>query len=276
MKTTDYAAGVRSYVIWVLLGSLLASAQSMRASMLRCTFSDEQGKVLRNVETRLTPAGTGERQFQKSNKSGEVVFHDLKQGSYELMSQLKGFVTVKREVEMTGDQTVDQVLMTEKAFDRFDNEARDAINNEQFSKALPALQKLVSNYPQDAALHFNLGLAYAGLQQEEKALAEAGKAAQLDPQFANSNNQVEGMLLRERGQNALKSQDFTAAADAFEKWARLDPKNDRAYYGLALAYGHQGKFPQVLAAVDKALELSPQNDSYLAAKQILETNAGKK
>jgi Flp pilus assembly protein TadD len=244
--------------------------------MLRCTFSDEQGKVLRNVETRLTPAGTEEHQFQKSNKSGEVVFHDLKQGSYELMAQLKGFVTVKREVEMTGDQTVDQALMTEKAFDQFDNEARDAIKNEQFSKALPALQKLVSNYPEDAAVHFNLGLAYAGLQQEEKALAEAGKAAQLDPQFANSNNQVKGMLLRERGQNALKSQDFTAAADAFEKWMRLDPKNDRAYYGLALAYGHQGKFAQALAAVDKALELSPQNDSYLAVKQILETNAGKK
>ena len=107
-------------------------------------------------------------------------------------------------------------------------------------------------------------------------MAEAAKAAQLDPQFANSHDQVQGILLRERGQNALKSQDFTAAADAFEKWVQLDPKNERAYYGLALAYGHHGKIPQALAAVDKALELSPQNDSYRTVKQILEANAGKK
>ena len=118
MKISEYATDVRSYVIWVLLGCLFLSAESMRASTLRCKFIDEQGKVLRNVETRLTLVGMEEHHFQKSNKSGEVVFPDLKQGSYELMAHLKGFVPVKREVGMTGDQTVDQVLMTEKAFDQ--------------------------------------------------------------------------------------------------------------------------------------------------------------
>jgi len=276
MKITEHAVGLRSCVSWVLLCSLCVSGESMRASTLRCKFSDEQGKVLRNVETRLTPVGTGDHRFQRSNKSGEVVFPDLRQGSYELMAQLKGFAPVKRDLGITGDQSLDQVLMTEKAFDRLDGEARNAIKDEQFSKALSALQKLLTNYPDDPALHFNLGLTYAGLQQEEKALTEAGKAAQLDPQFADSKDKVQGTMLRGQGQNALKNQDFAAAADAFEKWVKLDPKNDQAYYGLALAYGHQGKIPEALAAVNKALELSPKNDSYLSVKQTLESNAGKK
>jgi len=276
MKITEHAVGVRSCVSWVLLCSLCLAAESTRASTLRCKFSDEQGKVLRNVETRLTPVGTEDHHFRKSNKSGEVVFPDLRQGSYELMAQLKGFVSVKRDVGITGDQSVNQVLMTEKAFDRLESEALNAIKDEQFPKALSALQKLVTNYPDAAEIHFNLGLAYAGLQQEEKALTEAAKAAQLDPQFADSKDKVQGALLREQGQNALKKQDFTTAADAFEKWVKLDPKNDQAYYGLALAYGHQGKISEALAAANKALELSPKNDSYLSVKQILETKARKK
>ncbi len=276
MKRIAKAAGVRLRLIGILMIFLLGYAAIARASSVRCRFSDEQGKVLRNVEARLTLVESGERQFQKSNKSGEVAFNDLKHGSYELMAQLKGFVAVKRAVEVTGDQNVDQVLMTEKAFDRLDEEARGAIKDEHFSQALPALQKLLANYPDDAALHFNLGLVYAGLQQEDKALSEAAIAARLDAQFADSKGKVEGTLLRERGQIALKSQDFAAAATAFEKWVQLDPKNDQAYYGLALAYGHQGKYPEALAAVNKAIELSPKNESYLSVKQILETNAGKK
>lgn len=276
MKIIEYAAGTKSYLGWFLAVGLLLSVQSVCASTLQCKFTDEEGKVLKNVEARLTLAGTEAHQFQKSNKSGEAAFPDLTGGTYEVMAQLKGYVVLKREIAIIGDRSVDLVLMTEKAFDQLDTEARTAIKNEQFSAALPTLQKLLANYPEDAALHYNLGLTYAGLQQEEKAMAEAAQAAKLDPEFANSATQVQGMLWRERGQSALKSQDFVKAGEAFEKWVKLDPKSDQAYYGLALAYGHQGKFPQALDAVNKALELAPQNNTYKSVKEILEANAGQK
>jgi len=275
MKKTNSFVGARSHVILALLASTVFLSGSMRASTLRCVFSDEGGKPLRDVEVRLMQVGTDNHQFQKTNKKGEAVFLQLRPGSYELRAQVRDHVPVKREVEITKDRTLDQVLMTGKAFDQFDKEVRDAINNEQFSKALSLLEKLVADYPDDATLHRNLGLAYAGLQQEEKALAEAAKAAQLDPQFVNSTEEVQGFLLRERGQIALKSQNYTVAADAFEKWVQLDPKNAQAYYGLALAYGHQQKYTQALAAIDQALKLAPQNGSYLKVKQVLEANAGK-
>ena len=79
-------------------------------------------------------------------------------------------------------------------------------------------------------------------------------------------------MLRARGEKALQNQDFAMAAGLFEKWTKLDPQNGKAYYALALAYGHQRDFKLALAAIDKALELEPQNASYSKVKAVLEAN----
>ena len=41
---------------------------------------------------------------------------------------------------------------------------------------------------------------------------------------------------------------------------------------MALAYGHQRDFKLALAAIDKALELEPENASYSKMKAVLEAN----
>jgi hypothetical protein len=61
----------------LLLASVVFATGTMKASTLRCVVSDERGNRLRNVEVRLTPAGTETHQYQKSNKKSEVVFPDL-------------------------------------------------------------------------------------------------------------------------------------------------------------------------------------------------------
>jgi tetratricopeptide (TPR) repeat protein len=274
MKKTRYLEGVRRNAMLALLACMVFLTGTMSAATLRCKFHDESGKSLKNVEVQLTIVGTEAHQFDKSDRSGDAVFIGLKSGSYELRAQLRDRMPTKREVQITGDQALDLSLITQKEFDRIEKEASDAVENGQFSNALSGLEKLIADYPDDASLHQSLGLAYAVLQQEEKALAEASKAAKLDPQFGSSRDVVQGLLLRERGQSALKSQNYAAAA--FAKWAQLQPQTAQAYYALALAYGHQGKYTEALAAINKALELTPQNESYRKVKEILETNAGVK
>jgi tetratricopeptide (TPR) repeat protein len=285
MKMIRYCKGGRFKVMLALLASMIFLTGTMSAVTLRCKFHDEGGKPLKNVEVQLAAivkgepgavVGTAEPHFQKSNKAGEATFSDLKSGLYQLRAQLGDRMPTKREVQVTADQTLEISLLTQKEFDQVEKEANEAISGGQYSKALPVLEKLIADYPDDAPLRQSLGLAYAGLQQEEKALAEAARAAQLDPQFANSPDVVRALLLRERGQTALKSQNYAAAADAFAKWAQIQPQNAQAHYALALAYGHQGKYTEALMAINKALELAPQNESYLKVKGILETNAGAK
>jgi tetratricopeptide (TPR) repeat protein len=263
--------GIASFV-----GLAISFALEARNVSLVCKFTDQQGKALRNVESQLTLAGTEDHLYQKSDKNGRLSFRNLKTGSYELRAQLKDHVPLKLTVPMTDDRTMTFTLMTRDEFGALEQEAIQAVKAQEFSKAAAIFEKLLTAYPEDAALHDNLGRCYAGLLEEDKAFAEAEKAARLDPQFSNSKKDVESFILRGRGQKALQDKDFAAASRFFDQWIQLDPKNPEAYYGSALAYGHQDKFKEAIAAINRALELDPQNGSYLKVKAILERNASVK
>ena len=256
----------------LLLVLTLLMAPCSRAASLVCHFADEQGKALRNVESRLTPTGSEAHQFGKSDNKGDTTFKHLNAGSYELLAQLKDHVPLKWTVPVSEDQTLELTLMSLKAFSQIEKEVADALNAQLYSKAVALLDRPLKIYPQDPGLHDDLARAYAGMLEEPKALAEADKAAQLDPQFNGTKTELQRFMLRERGQKALQNQDFVMAAGLFEKWTKLDPQNGKAYYALALAYGHQRDFKLALAAIDKALELEPENASYSKVKAVLEAN----
>lgn len=247
-----------------------------RPASLNCKFADEQGKALRNVEVRLTPVGTENHRFEKADKTGQVVFRNLKAGSFELRAQLKDHVAVSREVNVTDDLTLALTLMTHKGFDGLEQDAEQALNGRDFPKAIGIYEKLLTAYPQDPTLHFNLARVHAALLQEDKALAEVAKAAQLDPQFSDKKLEIKRYIMLEQGQEALQKRDFSKAADVLGNLVKEDPENAQAYEGLALAYGHQEKYQQALTAINRALELDPKNDTYMKVKKILETNAGAK
>jgi tetratricopeptide (TPR) repeat protein len=268
---------VASQSCWVrqlrIAALMLVAAIPLHAASLTCRCTDEQGKLLANVETRLTPAGTEDHHFQKSNKKGEAIFHGLTPGAFELRAQLKNHMPMKRAVQLSQDQTLELTLMTQDGFDAIDKQAADEINGAKFSKAAATLESLLKSYPLDGELHDHLARAYAGMGNEEKALAEAKQAAQLDPQFSDSPVAIGKAILLARGNKALEDHDFPKAAEAFEELVKLAPLDAKGYYGLALAYGHQNKYQQALPAIDKAVELDPQNDSYRKVKGILEVHA---
>jgi len=257
----------------LLLVLTLPMAPCSRAASLVCHFADEHGKALRNVDSRLTPTGSETHQFGKSDNKGDTTFKHLNAGSYELLAQLKDHAPLKWTVQVSSeDQTLELMLMSVKAFSQMEKEVTDAIQAQLYSKAVAMLDRPLKIYPQDPGLHDDLARAYAGMLEEQKALAEADKAAQLDPQFNGTKTEIQRFILGERGQKALQNQDFAMAAELFEKWTKLDPQNGKAYYALALAYGHQRDFKLALAAIDKALELEPQNASYSKVKAVLEAN----
>jgi tetratricopeptide (TPR) repeat protein len=245
-----------------------------RAASLVCNFADEQRKALRNVEVQLEASGSTQPVYQRSDKNGEAIFRGLKPGGYELRAQLKDHVPLRWEVTVAEDQKLALTLMTQKRFEALDQEAGQAINNRDFTKAQEILEKLLAAYPGDAVLHDNLGRAYAGQLQEEKALAEAEKAARLDPSYAGSKQTIEAFILRARGDKALGNREFAVAAELFGRLTKLDPKNADGYYGMALAYGHMENYKQALAAINSALALDPQNNAYLKVKEILQKGAG--
>ena len=190
-----------------------------------------------------------------------------------VQAQLEGYLPFKVMIKIHAAEHLRRVLLKKKEFEDLEKEALESLGNHDFETAIQGLERLSNHYPEDATLHDNLARAYAGVLDEKKALAEAERAAELDPGFSSTKNEVQQLMLHTSGEKALRERDFKTAVELFDALKELDPQNPAAYEGLALGYGHQGKFEEALQAIGRALELDPENPSFEKIKEILEINA---
>ena len=259
-----------------VLAVFLLGFRSMLHSFT-CTFVDQKGNPLESVETRLVRLdGKEEKEkretYRQSDPEGRLEYSGLQPGSYLFQAQLKGFMALRMIVQMPAAEHLHRVLLRRKEFDGAEKTALQSLNSQDFEKAVQGLETLVGHYPEDATLHDHLARAYAGMLNVKKAFAAADKAANLDPGFSSTRNEVRKLMLRTSGQNALRERDFTTAAERFNALKELDPQNTAAYEGLALAYGHRGEFEKALHAIRRALELDPDNAALKKIETILEAN----
>ncbi len=251
---------------------------------LVCVFVDNDADPLENVEIQLTfldaedldaeDEEAPQEHYAMSDKKGRIEFRDLQPGSYMLRAQLEGYLPLKVMIESPAAEPLHRVLLKEKEFEDLEKRAVESLKNGDFEAAIQGLGPLSNHYPEDATLHNNLARAYAGVPDEKKALAEAERAAELDPGFSSTKNEVRQFMLHTLGAKALRERDFKTAVERFNALKELHPQSAAAHEGLALAFGHQGKLDQALQAIGRALELDPDNPSFKRIKEILEVNAG--
>ena len=268
----------RGFAGLALLASLVW-LPTLAAAPFLCTFVDKSGKPLRNVEARLRAVQREDATdlpplFLKSDKDGIVEFPELLPGRYILDAQLRNYVPIKQGVTAGQDFSVRRTLLRKNEFEKIEQKAHRDLDDSEFLDAVQGLEGLLKFYPEDALLHDNLARAYAGLDEEVKALAEARIAARLDPErFPAAELRVRKMLLSSRAEQALQGFDFDTAQDAFESLRELAPYDPVAYEGLALTYGHQGKIDQAMEAIKKAMELDPDNPQLFEIRRVLEGSA---
>ena len=244
---------------------------------LTCTFIDKKGNPLERVETRLVRLDSEEEKekretYRQSDPEGRLEYSGLQPGSYLFQAQLKDFMPLRMVVQVPTAERLHRVLLRRKEFDGAEKTALQSLNSQEFENAVQGLETLVGYYPEDATLQDHLARAYAGMLDVKKALAAADKAASLDPGFSSTRNEVQKLMFRTSGQNALRERDFKTAAERFNALKDLDPQDAAAYEGLALAYGHQGEFGKALDAIKRALELDPDNAALKKIETILEAN----
>lgn len=264
-----------------VLLALLVLAPSLEAEPFSCTFADKNGKPLRNVEVRLMvvdPENASDLPplFRKSDKEGMAEFPELLPGNYVLEAQLRNHVPIKQFVTAGADFAVRRTLLRRNEFQKIEQEARQDLEGAEFLDAIQGIQGLLEFYPEDAFLHDTLAQAYAGLDDGARALEAAKAAARLDPErFAGADLRVQRMILSSRGEQALQGFDLNAARDAFEALREIAPDDSVAHEGLALTYGHLGMLDQALEAIQKAMELDPDNPQLPEIQRVLEGAAGR-
>ena len=266
-------AGQALLLILILLPSLAAEP-------FICTFVDKNGKPLRSVEVRLSLVDSDNSAdlpplYRRSDKEGVAEFPELLPGSYVLDAQLRNYVPAKQFVSAGQDFRVSRTLLRKNEFEKIEKQVHRDLDAAEFLDAIKGIEGLLDFYPEDAFLHDTLAKAYAGLDDEVRALEAARTAFRLDPEgFAGADLRVQKMLLSNRGEQALQGFDLEGARDAFESLREIAPDDSVAYEGLALTYGHLGRLDQALEAIEKAMELDPDNPKLPEIRRVLEGAAG--
>ena len=125
-------------------------------------------------------------------------------------------------------------------------QAADAIDKMDFDAALDPLQKYITQRPDDAYAHFQLGYAYAGLKRPQDAQTEFSRAIALDPKMAAAHLNL-GLVQMDR--------DPAAAAEAFRKASELSPSESRPRFLEGLALEHAGNLTGAIEQYRAALAL---------------------
>jgi tetratricopeptide (TPR) repeat protein len=117
--------------------------------------------------------------------------------------------------------------------------------------AVDYLRKAVDRRPQVADYHYNLGLAFAGLEKPAEAAGHFRQAIALKPDFAEAYNNL-GNALREQG-------DLEGAAHHYRRGLELDPANAALHNNLGVALHNSGSNEEAIGHYRRAIDLDPNN-----------------
>jgi len=131
-------------------------------------------------------------------------------------------------------------------------EVRKSLAEGKAADAKAVLSTLIASYPDDANLHFALGLAELRLRRPRDAETAIRKALVLDEDHAQARTLLGWMELEIHG-------NFEAAVKEYAAVVRLRPEAPDAYVNLGAAYKKTGDLEKALASYDQALELRPDH-----------------
>ncbi len=132
--------------------------------------------------------------------------------------------------------------------------AQCLIDGEQFSKALPLLNRAYAAAPKVAAIHLALGTAYQGLANASEAIASYRRAIQLEPANIEALSRLRQILLEEG--------DTHAAVGIAQTVVTLRPDSAEDLLWLARAHIEESRSALADPLIQQALKLQP--DSSLA------------
>jgi tetratricopeptide (TPR) repeat protein len=154
---------------------------------------------------------------------------------------------MKRAVALAGNASEGERLMIL---------ALEAGGNANPAKALEYQEALVAKYPADERAHFALGGAYFGRQEYDKAIAEYGKATEINPAFSPAYNLL--------GYAYRAVEQFDDAERAFRKYIELIPGDPNPYDSYAKLLMKTGRFEESVKQYRKALAV----DSHFTPSKV--------
>ena len=232
---------------------------------LQCTIVDEAGKPLAKQEFILstTAGGKDKETKRKTDDAGVVEFKGLDDGTYQLRGEIPGYVSGKSApISLSGNasQTCNYTIASAAAATALMQEVLQHVRQKQFAEAQEKGKKAIAWVPQEAGAHYVLAVAYASTGNEDGAVTELKKAAEITPEkYQSMVSTVHVMALTTQADEAMAKKDVDGAMKKYEAAIAVAPQEPTAYYNLAMAYARANKYEEAIKTIDKAIALKPED-----------------
>lgn len=119
----------------------------------------------------------------------------------------------------------------------------------RYQEAAGQLEKLLPYATKSSTVHELLGMVYASLSEQDKAIEQLKVAVELKPDWAEARTNF-GMALLQSGRAGL-------AEEQFKKAVALEPQNYNANHNLGEFYVESGKVAEALPLLERAHTINP-------------------
>jgi tetratricopeptide (TPR) repeat protein len=269
--------------------------------------TDASGQPLSDVSVTITSITSGGASLElKTNKDGKFVQIGLRPAQYQITFKKEGFMTGtlevrvrvadSREVKVQLEQAAGSVEGVFAKADKLFQKGNEHYEKLEYDLAIQKYQEAISQYDQQWAYFFNLGLAQKKSGDSQSAFDSFQKAVILNPDSFSCNKEMgEALALMEKFDEALpyyqkaielnqddpnayfnygvlqlKQGDSAAALESFTKVVELKPDYADAYYQLGTLHVGQNNKEEAIKSLEKFLELAPDHAQAPIAQQLLE------
>ncbi len=140
-------------------------------------------------------------------------------------------------------------------------QAEEAIQEDDFEKALSEIEKAIEVVPNYADVHFVRAIVYKNMEELDKALESYDQAIELDPEHVGAYNN--------RGRVYADMDDLESAIADWTTAIELDPAYVYGYYNRAIAYTELGEIEAAIADVEEVKELTEDSGMLAWAEDML-------
>ena len=184
-------------------------------------------------------------------------------GSYQVQVEIQGFVPAKSApIELSGNasKTCTQKALSVNYANALLQQVLALTQQKKFAEAAERGKTAVELLPQESGAYYVLAVAYAAAGNEPDGVAAIEKAAALNPaKYKDMVSVVRLTALGAQADAAMAKNDLDGAMKKYESMLAVNPNESTVYFNIAVAYGRASKFEQALKAIDKAIELKPQD-----------------
>ena len=222
------------------------------------TVVDEQQNPIPKVKVTIISQRTTSLQFNTTtNNEGKFTQIGIYPGYYQITLKKDEYQPVTKEIRVTIAETA-KFLATLKRMDAAMEQALSGadknfvrgnklLEQEKFSEAAAAYEEAIKLTPDNWGYHFNLGISYKKMKDQEKALAAFQKAAELNPDSYGCNKET-GEALAQLGR-------FEESKPYYEKAVGMSTDDPDAYYNYGVVLTNLGESAEALTAMEKAVEI---------------------